>query len=259
MEIALIIIFFVLGIIFGSFYNVVAFRLSNGGSLVKPKRSYCPSCNHTLNNKDLIPILSFILLKGKCRYCKSKISYFYPLMELFCGLLFAISYYSFGLSYELLLSLVFSSFFIIIIVTDLNYYIIPDEVNIAFAILVFLCNILIHGFIGALTYLGYGVILFLSMYLLMIIGNFIFKQESLGGGDIKLCFALGMTLPLILSYVSLALASVIALPVSVYLYIKNHDKILPFGPFLIAGFFILYLFKIDANTIYQFLINISIF
>lgn len=256
MQVFLIILFFILGTIFGSFCNVVGFRLANGKSLINPKRSYCPECGNTLKALDLIPILSFIFLKGRCRYCHEKISYFYPVMELFAGILFAVSFYSFGFSYELLLSLVFSVFFVIIIVTDLNYYIIPDEVNIAFAIFIFIINIFIHGFMGALLYLCYGLVLFLAMYLLMRLGNFIFKQESLGGGDIKLCLALGMTLPLLLSFVGIALSALLALPISLYLYLRNHDKKLPFGPFLVAGFFILFLFKIDINTVYSFLLNL---
>lgn len=249
-----IILFFILGTVFGSFYNVVAFRVSNKESIIKPK-SHCPKCNHILKFYELIPILSFLIQKGKCRCCHEKISLFYPLMEMFSGILFAVSFYSYGFSYELLMALALSSMFIIIIVTDLNYYIIPDEINIAFAIIIFIINILIHNSIlEALKYGLFGLIMFLFMYILMIIGNFLFKQESLGGGDIKLLFVLGMTAPVILSFLGLTLGAFLALPVSIYLYLKHKDKVLPFGPFLVAGFLIIYLLKIDINDIYNFLI-----
>ena len=248
MKIIYLILFFILGTILGSFYNVVAFRTSNKESIVKP-RSHCPKCNHVLKWYELIPILSFIIQKGRCRSCKSKISIFYPIMELSSGLLFAVSFYSFGFSKEILIALALSSLFIIITVTDLNYYIIPDEVNLSFAIIIFIINLISYGIKGALEYSFYGLIMFLFMYILMLMGNYLFKQESLGGGDIKLLFVLGSSMPLVLSFFGLTLGAFIALPLSLYLYIKRKDKILPFGPFLVAGFLIIYLLKIDINDI----------
>ena len=254
MDVLYIILFFILGIVMGSFYNVVGFRLSKGESLIKP-RSHCMKCGHVLSWYELIPIFSYLFLKGKCKSCHDKISIFYPVMELFSGVLFAISFYSFGFSYDLLVALSLSSMFIIIAVTDLNYYIIPDEVNIFFAILIFIINIFRFGFLGACTYLLYGFIMFLFIYLLMLFGNFLFKEESLGGGDIKLMFVLGMTIPIILSIFSVALSAFIALPISLFIYIKNKDKAIPFGPFLVVGFLLMSLFKIDYETLYRFLEN----
>lgn len=250
MRIVYLITFFILGTVLGSFYNVVAFRLAKKESIIKP-RSHCPKCNHVLKPYELIPILSFIIQRGRCRNCQEKISVFYPLMEFFSGILFAVSFYSFGFTYELLIAISLVSLFIIVTVTDLNYYIIPDEINIAFAIIIFIINILIHGIRGALNYLFYGLIMFLFMYALMLMGNFLFKQESLGGGDIKLLFVLGMVMPIVLSFFGLTLGAFLALPVSIYLFIKHKDKVLPFGPFLVAGFLILYLLKIDVKDIYN--------
>lgn len=123
----------------------------------------------------------------------------------------------------------------------------------ASCILVFIINIIKFGFLTALKYLGYGLIMFLSMYLLMLIGNKIFKEETLGGGDIKLIFVLGMTLPLALSFTGIFLAALIALPVSIYILIKNKDKAIPFGPFLVGSFLILFLLKIDVADIIKIL------
>lgn len=245
-----IILFFILGTILGSFYNVIGFRLSNKESIIKP-RSHCPKCNHFLKAYELIPVISYIFLKGKCSKCKSKISIFYPIVELFTGILFAISFYSFSFSYDLLLALALVSLFAIILVTDLNYYIIPDEINITFAIIIFIINILRLGFLQACKYTFYGVVMFAFMYLLMLLGNKLFKEESLGGGDIKLIFVLGMTLPIALSFIGIALAAIMALPIAMILYIKNKDKAIPFGPFLIGSFLLLYLIKIDLSQIYN--------
>ena len=251
MNIIYLILFFILGISFGSFYNVVGFRLSADGSLIKPKQSYCPNCKHTLHAKDLVPIFSYIFLKGKCRYCSNKISIFYPTIEFFTGVLFSVCYYSFGFSYDLIIALLLVSYFSIVIVSDLNYYIIPDQVTIAMGIFIIIVNILKYGFIGSLEYLLYGFIMFLFMYLVGILGSFMFKQEALGGGDIKLMFVLGLTLPLMISFFGIVLATLLAFPISLYFIVRHKDKIIPFGPFLIAAFLLLFLLKIDVKEIYN--------
>jgi len=245
-----LIMFFILGLVFGSFYNVVGFRLCNKESLVKP-RSHCPKCNHVLKAGELIPVISYIIQGGRCRKCKAKISVFYPMIELFTGLLFSISYYSFGFSYDLLMALTLSSMFVIIVVTDLNYYIIPDEINIFFAVLIFIINILKFGFLGACKYLVFGAIMFLFMYLLMNFGNILFKEESLGGGDVKLIFALGMVMTPSISFVSIALSAFIALPASLIIYFINKERKLPYGPFLVLAFLLVYFLKIDIQTVYD--------
>jgi len=242
------VVFFVFGLVFGSFYNVVGFRLCKKESLLHP-RSHCPNCGHILGALELIPVFSFLFLKGKCKQCHHKISLFYPIMELFCGILFAVSFYSFGFSYDLAIALCLSSLFVIIVVTDLNYYIIPDEVNLFFGIVLLILSFLKYGLQGGALQLFYGFLLFLFMYLLMLLGNFLFQQESLGGGDIKLLFVLGMTLPLVLDFVALTLAAFLALPISCYFYFFHKDKVLPFGPFLVAGYLILFFLKIDISQV----------
>ena len=103
MEIVYLIFFFILGLVFGSFYNVVGLRLGAGESLIKP-RSHCTKCNHVLRFYELIPVISYVVLRGKCKKCKQKISIMYPLIELFTAVLFALSYYVYGFSFELILS-----------------------------------------------------------------------------------------------------------------------------------------------------------
>lgn len=248
-----VICFFVYGLFFGSFYNLIGDRLPKGLSIIKP-RSMCPNCQKVIKYYDLIPILSYIILRGKCRNCHSKISIFHPIIELLTGVLFAGSYYLFGFSYELLIAISLSSLFVIILVSDINYLIIPDEIVIFFSFFIMIVNYFNKGLIEALKSLGNGTILFLVMYILMMIGNKIFKKESLGGGDIKLMLVLGMCLPLIDAIFSIFLASCIALPISLILYFKNKDNIVPFGPFLILGVLIIYFAKININDIFNLLV-----
>jgi len=250
METIYLIMFFILGLVFGSFYNVVGLRLGKGESLLFPS-SHCPKCGHKLKFYELFPVISYILLKGKCKKCKKKISIMYPAIELFTGILFMISYYSFGLTPELILSISISSLFVIIIVTDLNYYIIPDSLHVIFGIIIIIYNLITKGLVEACMYIGYGLIMFLFMFALMKLGNFMFKEESLGGGDIKLMGILGMTMEPLLSFASLTLAALLALPGSLYLCIKQKDKIIPFGPFILAGFLIIIFSKITMPELLE--------
>lgn len=247
-----LILFFITGLLFGSFYNVVGLRLPKKESIIYPS-SHCPKCNHKLSWYELIPVLSYIFLKGKCKNCKEKISIMYPVMELISGILFALSYYSFGLTLSIIPALLTSSIFVIIVVSDLNYYIIPDSILAIYGILMFIYNIISKGFLEACTYVVYGLIMFIFMYLLMKLGNFLFKEESLGGGDIKLMGVLGQLFNPFMSFISLALASLIAIPSSLFFNIKKKDNIIPFGPFITGGFLIMLFSKLDLQTILDFL------
>ena len=244
------IMFFIIGIIFGSFYNLVASRVPRNESITTP-RSHCEKCNHNLSWYELIPILSFIIQKGRCRNCNTKLSLFYPVTELATGLLFFVSYYSFGFSYDLIISITLSSAFILIVVSDLNYLIIPDRFIVIPSIIIFIVTIINKGFINSLIQLGYGIIGFSIMYLIMLLGNFLFKKESLGGADIKLMFLVGLVLDPLLIVVVIFLASIIALPVSVYLLIKNNEHVIPFGPFIMIGFLIVYFTKLNIIEIFN--------
>lgn len=251
MEIFYTILFFVFGLVFGSFYNVVGLRLCKGESLISPP-SHCVKCNHKLSPLELIPVFSYIFLKGKCKKCHEKISIMYPIIELITGTLFALSFYCFGFSNELILALLLSSLFVIVIVTDLNYYIILDSVLVVFGVLVFAYNIVTKGFMDACTYVLFGFIMFLFMFLLMKLGNVLFKEECLGGGDIKLLGVLGMTFSVFMSFISLSVGALLALPSSLYFYFKKKDKIVPFGPFIIAGFLIMLFMQTNSREIIDF-------
>lgn len=248
MEISIIIGLFILGTIFGSFYNVVAYRLPKGESIIYPS-SHCPNCNHKLKPLELIPIISYILQKGKCVNCKQKISIFYPISEIICGLLFVMCYISFGISLDLIIALTFTSLLIIVILSDYYYMIIEDSVLIIFSIFLIIEIYFINGVNVLLNSLLSSLISFVIMLLLKLFGDFIFKKESMGGGDIKLMAVFGLVIGWELSIISIFLSAFIALPVSVFILKTNKNHEIPYGPFLSIAALILYFSKIDINMI----------
>ena len=246
------IFFLLLGMILGSFYNVVGWRLPKGESIIYPP-SHCPNCNHQLKILDLIPIFSFILQRGKCRYCKNKIAWYYPVFEFLCGIVFMLCYLVFGITPELLKALTFVSMLIIIMVSDFNYMIIPDEVLLFFGCLLALEIGIIDGYKVLISSLINGLIAFVAMYLLKVLGDFMFKKESMGGGDIKLMFIFGLVLGAPLAIISIFIGSLVGLPISLILLSKNSEHIVPFGPYLSIGATIILLLNIDFNTLINFL------
>lgn len=231
---------FVIGAIFGSFYGVVGTRLPEGKSIVKP-RSHCEKCGHILKWYENIPILSYIFLGGLCKKCKNSIGFVYFLTELLSGCLFALCYKVFGISYEFFTAVILSSLVIIIFVSDSKYMIINDSPLIVSAILIFIIKWLNTGIVSALLSILSGLIIFGVAYLLMLFGSLVFKQEALGGGDIKLSFVAGMVLGVKLGILYIVLASFLAFPYAVYVTLKNKDNMLPFGPFLVSSLLIIYL------------------
>lgn len=243
-----VIILFILGSVLGSFYNVVGLRLPNKESISYPP-SHCPKCKHRLKWYELIPIFSFLLQMGRCRGCRDKISPFYAIVEFSTGALFAIAYLVFGLSWELGIALTFISLTSITLVSDFKYYIILDEVLIVSSIFIVIFTGFISGFNGIFNSLISAVVAFTLMFSLKLLGNFLFKKESMGDGDIKLMFVIGLIIGYQMSIVSIFIASVIALPISlIYLAIKK-DNILPFGPYLCAATLIIIFLQIDINYI----------
>lgn len=245
---------FIIGLLFGSFYNVVGMRLPNNESIIFPG-SHCENCNHKLSWYENIPLFSYILLKGKCKSCHAKISVWYPAIELFTGMLFLISYYVFGLTTEFFISIIISSLVSIIFVSDINYYIILDSPLVIGSFLIIIIKLISFGLKEALISIGSGLFVFGVMYLIMLLGNFIFKKESLGGGDIKLSFVAGLVLGPKLGIMYIVFGAFLAFPYAMYITIRNKENMLPFGPFLISSLLIIYLdynfFLNFINTLFQ--------
>lgn len=229
--------FFLLGSVVGSFLNVVIYRLPRRESIIFPS-SHCPSCGHKLSVRDLIPIVSYILLKGKCRYCGTKISLRYPLVETLSGLYFAFVFYFFDFSFFTFKALVLFSLLLPIFFIDLEHMLIPDVISIPGTIVGFFMAVLEgklgESFLGSVFY-G-GVLLFIYLSALLIL-----KEEGMGQGDIKLGFMLGAFLELKLSILSLFLSYFIGGLISILLILIKRKEIksaIPFGPFLVTSAFI---------------------
>ena len=254
METYFLIVFFVLGAIMGSFYHVVATRLSNDESIIKPG-SHCPKCNHFLSWYENIPIISYIILKGKCKNCHSKIPISYWIVEVVTGLLFSVCYHAFGFSIDLLVALVFVSSLIIVIVSDIEYMIILDEVLMASSLIIILIYIFGVSFEEAAYHIYSGVGAFLAMYAIKILGDKAFKKESLGGGDIKLMFLFGLVIGFPMSICTIFLAPFIAFPVALLILFSDKENVIPFGPFLSMAAIILLISKFTLTDILNFLIK----
>lgn len=240
----------------GSFYNVVGDRLPNNKSIISPP-SHCENCNHKLGVLELIPIFSFLLQGGKCKNCKIKLSIVYPLYEVVVGIAFAVCYMVFGISLELLYALTFVSILLIIIISDCNYYIISDGVLIFGLLFLAIEKLIISGPYETLMSLVDGIIAFGGMYLIKILGDFIFKKETMGGGDIKLLFVFGFVLGYEMALMSIIFGSFIGLPVSLLvLYIKKN-RVVPFGPFLTIAAMNIFLFNINMSSLFSFFENIT--
>ncbi len=240
---------FIIGAIFGSFYGVVGTRLPEERSIVKPG-SHCEKCGHVLRWYENIPILSYIFLGGLCKKCKEPIGSIYFLMELLSGALFALCYKVFGISPNFFLAIIVASLVIIIFVSDSKYMIINDSPLVVSAILIFLIKWYDVGIISALMSLVSGLVIFGVAYLLRLFGYLAFKQEALGGGDIKLSFVAGMLVGIKLGILYIVLASFLAFPYALYITFKNKDNMLPFGPFLVSSLLIVFL---NMNVINQLL------
>lgn len=240
------ILLFILGLLFGSFYNVVGLRISKEESIAFPP-SHCTKCNHKLMPSDLIPIVSYLVLKGKCRYCGDKISIKYPVFELLTGVLFVLCYVKFGFSLNLFISLILCSMLVIITVSDIDSYIIPDSVLLVCGLLIFLIY-LVNFKTFAFDYLKDGIFSFIFMYMIKLFGNFVFKKESMGDGDIKLMSVVGMVIGYKKVILALFMAAYLGLPYAIYVMVKKGiNNELPFGPFLsLASIILLF---IDFNFI----------
>ena len=222
---------FIVGLIVGSFLNAVIWRMDKEESVFKG-RSVCPACKHKLSFEDLIPLLSFVLLRGRCRYCKASISWQYPLVELGTALVFAFLFWWVGLNIAHLLLLWFiSAALIIIFVYDLKHFLIPDVVVYPAIVVSALWQLLQGQLVGPLS-AGIGAaFFFLCLYLVS-------KGTWMGFGDVKLALLMGFILGwpniLVALFFAFLVGAILGL-VLVALDKKGMRSEVPFGPFLVAG------------------------
>ncbi|MCR5302166.1 MAG: prepilin peptidase [Lachnospiraceae bacterium] len=227
----------VFGLLIGSFLNVCIYRIPKHENITTT-RSHCMSCGNVIKWYDLVPVLSYILLKGKCRNCGAKLSIQYPIIELLNGLLYGLIFAVTGLSIKSVLIAALTSALIVIAVIDWRTYEIPFGLNVFIAVLgiadiaVKLINRdfsgVLDNLIGAVSVSGFLLILFVAT-----------KGRGIGGGDIKLMAAAGLLLgwkSIILAFVTgCVLGSVIHL---IRMKVSKQDHVLAFGPYLAVGIFI---------------------
>ncbi|MBM6619754.1 prepilin peptidase [Bacillus suaedaesalsae] len=239
MELFYLTYLFIIGLTLGSFYNVVGLRIPQNESISTP-RSHCTSCNRTLSSYELIPVFSYIFLRGKCKTCGAKVSPIYPIMELITGLLFLYSGLTLGWSLELLLALSFISMLVIISVSDIAYMIIPDKVLLFFLPFFIILRVLLptvpwwDSILGAFA--GFGLLLLIAI---------VTKGNGMGFGDVKLSFLIGLVLgfqSVILSFFLAALLGSVIGGVALLTGIVSRKQPIPFGPFIAVSAIICYFF-----------------
>lgn len=249
------IIFFIFGSVMGSFYHVVATRIANKESLLTPP-SHCPNCKHRLKWYELIPIISYVIQLGRCRECKKEIPISYLIIEVVTGSLFSVCFHKYGFSVDLIVALIFVSSIITVIVSDIEYMIILDEVIMVSSAIIMIIYIIGYGFTQDVAFHIYSAIgAFVTMYLIKIIGDFLFKKESLGGGDIKLMFLFGLVLGYSTSIMTIFLATFIAFPVALIMLFMSKEHMIPFGPFLSVAALILLVSGVTFTDVINFLIR----
>jgi leader peptidase (prepilin peptidase)/N-methyltransferase len=229
---------FIFGSIVGSFLNVCIYRLPREKSIVTP-RSSCPSCEKPIKFYDNIPIISYLLLKGKCRHCGEKISLRYPLVEFITAFLFFLLFRQFGISVELPAIMLFVSLLIVISFIDFDFQIIPDILSLGGIAVGFLLS-LVRPHFGVLDAI-YGILLGGGILFVIAYGyQFLRKREGMGGGDIKLLGMIGSFCGIKGVIFSLMSGSLIGTIVGIPLmFIKGKEQgtgyAIPFGPFLSLG------------------------
>ncbi|MER2077550.1 prepilin peptidase [Psychrobacillus psychrotolerans] len=238
MEFVILCLLFIYGLVFGSFFNVVGLRVPKGESIVRPP-SHCTVCDRNLTVKDLVPVFSFVFLKGKCRGCGKKIHWVYPVMELATGLLFAFAYYQLGFTLELVVALLFISLLVIITVSDIAYMLIPDKILLFFLIPLIVLRVFEplspwwDSIVGAVV--GFGVLFLIA----------IVSKGGMGGGDIKLFFVIGLVLGWVPTLLTLFLASIIGTVIGVISLKRSKQgrkTPIPFGPSIAIAAIIAYFY-----------------
>ncbi|WP_028399377.1 prepilin peptidase [Ectobacillus panaciterrae] len=229
---------FIVGLVLGSFYNVVGMRVPAGQSIVRP-RSACPSCSHTLTARELVPVLSYVWQGGKCRNCRTRISPVYPVFELLTGLLFAFTFYWLGWDAEVFIGWTLVSLLMIIVVSDLSYMLIPNKILLFFMIVFVIERICVplHPWWESIMGAAIG---FILLFLIAVL-----SKGGMGGGDVKLFgvlgFVLGGKLVILAFLLSCFFGTIFGLAGLATGHVKR-GKPMPFGPFIMLGALTSYFF-----------------
>lgn len=236
---------FLSGLATGSFLNVCIYRIPREISINSPRRSFCPSCSQPIKAYDNIPIVSYLILRGRCRQCGEKISIRYPVVELLTALAFVLMLAKFGISLYFFSAIVFISLLIAISAIDLDFYIIPNSLVFTGLIAGFLLAITISLIEKDTSYLIdrlLGAMLGAAMIsLLALIGRLVFHKQAMGMGDLKLMAMIGIFLGVFPHMLIVLVSSAfIGSTVGVFLILLSKREFkskseIPYGPFLSTG------------------------
>lgn len=234
-----LILVLVLGLIIGSFLNVCIYRIPQNQSIAFPA-SHCPGCQKKLQWWHLIPLISFMFLKGRCAYCARKISIRYPIMELINGLLYLVVFYKFGLTWITLQGFILVSTLLVVSFIDMDHRIIPNKI----VLFLMIVSIPLNFLVSNLTWLEMLWGFLVGGGLLLVIA--LLSRGGMGGGDIKLMAALGLYLGWQQILMAIFIASLIGSIVGIFLMLffgKGRKTAIPFGPFLAIGTLVCYLWS----------------
>ena len=241
-----------LGLVIGSFLNVCIYRLPRNESIIRPGSS-CPDCKKKLAWWHKIPLLSYIILFGRCNYCHSPISKSYFFVEVLTAICFAVLFTKFGISVQFFVYSVFISLMIVIAIIDLKYYVILDIMTISgivFGFITALLQVQIISPIDSIIGLVSGI---LTLYLIRIIGNKLMRKESMGLGDIKLAGLIGVFLGWQLILLSLFLSSLMISLIHLFQLMMSKSKVnkqYPLGFYFSTGAIICLFFGKEIIDMY---------
>jgi leader peptidase (prepilin peptidase) / N-methyltransferase len=238
-ELAVILFAAALGAIVGSFLNVCILRLPAQESIVHPP-SKCPKCGSGVRWFDNVPVLSWLILRGKCRSCGNPISIQYPLIELATALIWAWMASRYGYELDALRAALFLTILLGIAMTDAREYIIPDEFSIG-GLVLGLGLSMIHGWRGVIPALIGAAVGFAVLWLIAVIGKRLFRKEAMGGGDIKMMAMVGVFVGWQGVFLTIFLGSVVGTLIFGPLALAGKKKDVPFGIFLAMGAVITFL------------------
>ena len=230
---------FIIGSIFGSFYNVCIYRLPNDLDVIS-KRSFCTTCKYQIPFYLNVPIISYIINLGKCKNCKSKINFSYLIVEILTATLFVYAYSLYGLSFKTLGYIIFYSGLLIIFFTDLKYYLILDKITIPISVLGLVFTFFQHNpFDGSIlsSIIG-GVIGYLIIYVIRFLFFKFRNVEGMGLGDAKLFLMVGIWLGIKSIYLILASSAITGAIIGsliIYIYKKDKDFQIPYGCFIVIA------------------------
>ncbi len=262
MNIIFLLFVFLLGLIVGSFLNVCIYRIPTG-DFFRSSRSFCPHCRAPIAGYDNIPVLSYVILGGKCKACRGPISLVYPIVELITGILYAGFFWHFLMGGTppavYVVYLVLASALVVSTFVDLKLRIIPNEITITGVLIapfvsiavpalhdgpLFLAGVFPSGVLPSWAVAGGDAFLASvfsilvgggSIYILGVVGKFFFKKDAMGGGDVKLMGMIGGILGWKMVLLTFFLAPFVAIVYAIISYIKTRDHVIPYGPFLSAA------------------------